>query len=90
MSEIKKISELVIDIDDQDEELFEEYGIEVVSLVSEPAIQENFYAFSEEFIDPRAGEDRETFLDRCMGDDKMVREYPDNDQRYAVCLVPML
>lgn len=27
-----------------------------------------------------------TFIDRCMGDDKMVSEFQDKDQRYAVCM----
>lgn len=83
--EIKKIAELVIEVDGYDEELFDEYGVNVVSLVSDPAIEVGFFAFSEEFIDPRAGEDNDTFLERCMGDSKMVSEYPETDQRYAVC-----
>ena len=35
--------------------------------------------------DRKDGESKDDFLSRCMGDDKMKREYPDNDQRYAVC-----
>lgn len=34
---------------------------------------------------PKDGESKEDFLDRCMDDDVMNQEYPDNDQRYAVC-----
>lgn len=35
---------------------------------------------------PKPGdESRETFLDRCMASDAMNSEYPDTDQRYAVC-----
>ncbi len=34
----------------------------------------------------RSGEPRMTFIDRCMGDDKMVSEFQDKDQRYAVCM----
>ena len=34
---------------------------------------------------PRANENRDQFLDRCMGDDTMLGEYGENDQRYAVC-----
>jgi len=34
---------------------------------------------------PKTGESKDDFLDRCMGDDKMNSEYPDSDQRYAVC-----
>ena len=32
------------------------------------------------------GENKKDFLNRCMGDNVMVEEYPDQDQRYQVCL----
>jgi len=35
---------------------------------------------------PRANENRDQFLERCMGDSEMVGEFNENDQRYAVCL----
>lgn len=86
MSEkIDRIAELVIDIEGMDEELFDEFGVEVVSIVDEPAIGVDFLSFAQEFIYPKASEDRDTFLDRCMGDTQMISEFPDNDQRYAVC-----
>src|SRR5574343_1239389 len=31
-------------------------------------------------------EDKDTFVKRCMSDYTMVNEYPDEKQRYAVCL----
>ncbi len=34
---------------------------------------------------PRADETRDEYMGRCMGDDKMLSEYPENDQRAAVC-----
>jgi len=34
---------------------------------------------------PRDDEDRQAFLDRCMGDDTMREEFPDDDQRFQVC-----
>ena len=34
---------------------------------------------------PTAGESHDNFMSRCMGDETMQSEYPDNDQRYAVC-----
>lgn len=34
---------------------------------------------------PKKDESKEEFMDRCMGDSVMLKEYPDNDQRYAVC-----
>jgi len=35
---------------------------------------------------PKEGENRKGFLDRCMSDDKMTEEFPDQDQRFAVCV----
>lgn len=34
---------------------------------------------------PNDGESRDDFISRCMGNDTMVDDYPDNDQRAAVC-----
>jgi ATP-dependent Clp protease protease subunit len=34
---------------------------------------------------PRPDEDKDDFIDRCMGDDVMTEEYPDESQRRAVC-----
>lgn len=34
---------------------------------------------------PKDGESKDDFLSRCMGSDMMNDDYPDNDQRYAVC-----
>ena len=34
---------------------------------------------------PQENEDREAFLERCLSDDKVTEEFPDNDQRFAVC-----
>lgn len=31
------------------------------------------------------GEQKEKFMNRCMADPVMVKEYPDNGQRYAIC-----
>lgn len=36
---------------------------------------------------PRAGESRDDFLGRCMGDPEALADYPDNAQRFAVCNV---
>ena len=35
---------------------------------------------------PSLGEDRQSFIDRCVGDDKITSEYTGNDQRIAVCI----
>lgn len=34
---------------------------------------------------PTGGESREAFVSRCMGDPIMRGEFPNSDQRYAVC-----
>jgi len=34
---------------------------------------------------PKTDESQDDFMDRCMANDVMNSEYPDNDQRYAVC-----
>jgi hypothetical protein len=31
------------------------------------------------------GEPKKNFLSKCMGDSVMVKEFPDEKQRYAVC-----
>ena len=36
---------------------------------------------------PRAEENQQEFISRCMGDETMKSEYPRNDQRLAVCYV---
>ena len=35
---------------------------------------------------PREGEDKDKFINRCMVDKSMLSEFPDEKQRYAVCL----
>lgn len=81
---IDRIVELDIELDDFSEEELEEFGVAVVSIVEEPAIGENFHAFStEEFVKPRAGESENDFISRCMSD--LSSEYPDEEQRLAVC-----
>lgn len=34
---------------------------------------------------PKTDENTEEFIERCMGDGKMVEEFPNEEQRYAVC-----
>lgn len=35
---------------------------------------------------PRSGESRDEWLDRCMGDAEALADFPDSDQRFAVCI----
>lgn len=46
MEKIEKIVELGIDIDNENEELFEDLGVDVISFVESPAIEESFLYFN--------------------------------------------
>jgi hypothetical protein len=35
---------------------------------------------------PHKGEDQTAWMNRCMGDETMLQDFPDNKQRVAVCL----
>lgn len=35
--------------------------------------------------EPTPNESRKSFMSRCMADDKMTDQFPERDQRYAVC-----
>ena len=95
-NKIEKIVELGIDIDNMnEEELFEDLGVDVISFVESPAIEEAFLYFNkegapscdcgdhEEFVDVRSGENEEEFISRCMSE--LSDEFPDEAQRLAVC-----
>ena len=65
-------------------EEFLESGVSAVALVEEPAIEVDFYAFKkEQFVEPTAGESEGDFIGRCMS--AIEGEFPDQDQRLAVC-----
>jgi hypothetical protein len=36
---------------------------------------------------PKPRESRKDFMSRCMGNPTMIKEYPNTDQRLAVCAV---
>ena len=81
---IDRIVELDIDDEQLDEELFEDTGVEIVSIVDRPAINVDFLHFQEEkFVEPTAGETEQDFIGRCMS--KLDTEFPDEEQRLAVC-----
>jgi hypothetical protein len=74
----KKIIDLEI-IDD-----FEESGANKISLVDQPAINLDWVAFqSEEFIYPDAGEDKDTFIPKCIAYN--IKEGRPEDQAAAIC-----
>jgi hypothetical protein len=35
---------------------------------------------------PKKGQDEQEFMSRCMGDEMMKKDFPDQKQRVAVCL----
>jgi len=35
---------------------------------------------------PQKDETKQEFIERCMSNDTMVKEYPNEGQRYAICL----
>ena len=35
---------------------------------------------------PNQGETLNEYIPRCMSDSEMIKQYPDDDQRYKVCL----
>jgi len=46
----------------------------------------NFFDIKEEgFVKPTANETKDEFISRCMGDSKMLAEFPNERQRAAVC-----
>ena len=47
------------DIDGEEE-------VDFVALVESPAIQRNFLAFSQQFVEPSPNESKEDFLPRCI------------------------
>jgi len=81
MDKIDKIIELQVDVDGID---FDDTGVSVVSFVEEPAIEMNWVAFNkEQFVTPNAGEEEAEFIGRCMS--ALDSEFPDENQRLAVC-----
>lgn len=80
---IERIVELKIEEDDI---IFDTLGLEVVSLVEQPAIEVGWKSFQKEtFVEKTAGETKDEFIDRCMS--VMVGdEAYENDQAYAICI----
>lgn len=68
-----------LDINEWDEET----GIEFVSLVESPAIQKDFLAFNQEFVEPNPNESEDEFISRCVP--ILINEGKDNEQAVAIC-----
>lgn len=68
-----------LDINEWDEET----GIDFVSLVESPAIQKDFLAFNQEFVEPNPNESEDEFISRCVP--MLINEGKDNEQAVAIC-----
>lgn len=78
---IKNIVELDIDLDNIQ---LSDMGVDVISFVTDAAIEVDFMAFkSEEFVEPKAGESEDEFIGRCIP--ILINEGMDQDQAAAVC-----
>ena len=64
-------------------EFDEETGIDFVSLVESPAIQKDFLAFNQEFVQPNPNETEDEFISRCVS--VLINEGKDNEQAVAIC-----
>ena len=64
-------------------EFDEETGIDFVSLVESPAIQKDFLAFNQEFVEPNPNESEDEFISRCVS--VLINEGKDNEQAVAIC-----
>ena len=81
MSKINKIVELQVEVDDQE---FEDVGIEIMSLVEEPAIGVHWAVFAaQQFVDKIAGESEDDYLGRCIP--QLISEGYDQEQAAAIC-----
>ena len=78
---MRKIVELRIEQEDLE---LDGLGVDIMSLVNNPAIGINWQAFAEEeFVNPNPGEDKDDFISRCI---PVIMEegYP-QDQASAIC-----
>ena len=57
--------------------------VSAVALVDEPAIQRDFLAFREQFVEPGMNESKDEFIPRCIS--YVINEGKDSDQAVAIC-----
>jgi hypothetical protein len=73
----------------RNEQLFEDFILsnKTAGISLEGLFEEIPFSFIKEqdFVYPNAGESEGDFIGRCMGSSKMVSEFPNEDQRLAVC-----
>lgn len=65
------------------EQLSDESEVSYIALVDAPAIEKDFLAFRNEFIEPSKGERENDFIPRCI--EYVVSEGKDNEQASAIC-----
>lgn len=82
MANINKIVELQVELDDLE---FEDVGIEIMSLVEEPAIGVHWAAFAAQhlFVSKIPGESESDYMGRCMP--VVIAEGYEADQAAAIC-----
>jgi hypothetical protein len=64
-------------------EFDEETGIDFVSLVEAPAVERDFQAFNQSFVEPNANESEAEFVTRCIP--ILINEGKDSEQAVAIC-----
>ena len=65
------------------EDLQDDAEVSFIALVDKPAIQRDFVAFKQDFVEPSKGEKQDDFLPRCIS--YIVNEGKDNEQAVAIC-----
>jgi len=60
-----------------------EEEVDFIALVEYPAIQKNFLAFSQHFVESSQGESKEDFLPRCI--EYVINEGKESEQAVAIC-----
>jgi hypothetical protein len=68
---------MIGDVIEDDEE------VDFIALVEYPAIQKNFLAFKDQFVEPAPNESKEEFLPRCI--EYVINEGKESEQAVAIC-----
>lgn len=66
-----------------DEDMTSELQVDAVALVDAPAIEKNWMAFREQFVEPSSGERKDDFLPRCIS--YVINEGKESEQAVAIC-----
>jgi hypothetical protein len=65
------------------EDLQDDAEVSFIALVDKPAIQRDFVAFKQDFVEPSKGERQDEFLPRCIS--YIVNEGKESEQAVAIC-----